>query len=424
MMKQTVKNKERSLHVEDILMASQTIKDVISPTPLQYNQLLSERYECNIYLKREDLQKVRSFKARGAYNRIKKLSDTELKNGIVCSSAGNHAQGVAYSCQLLKINGKIFMPTTTPQQKIKQVKFWGKDQVEVVLVGDTYDDAYKEAVECCELENRTFIHPFNDIDVIAGQGTIAVEVLNDCPKEIDYMFAGIGGGGLISGVGTYLKSVSPQTKLVGVEPTGAPSMKESLSNGQVTSLKEIDPFVDGAAVKTVGTETYNISKKIIDDILTVPEGKVCSTLLSLYNENAIVVEPAGALSVSALDDYADKIKGKTVVCIVSGGNNDIGRMQEIQERSMIYEGLQHYFIVYLPQRPGALREFLNDVLGPNDDINRFEYMKKNNKAEGPVFVGIELKYRKDYSPLIERLNNKNFVYHEVNKDDSLFQILV
>lgn len=423
-MKQTVEIQDKVLQVEDILQASQTIKDVISPTPLQYNQLLSEKYDCNIYLKREDLQAVRSFKARGAYNRIQKLTDKELKNGIVCASAGNHAQGVAYSCQLLKINGKVFMPTTTPKQKIKQVKFWGRDHIEVILTGDTFDDAYNEAVKCCELEKRTFIHPFNDIDVIAGQGTIAVEILNESPKNIDYMFAGIGGGGLISGLGTYLKSVSPSTKLIGAEPTGASSMKKSIAQGKVTSLDEIDPFVDGAAVKTVGTETYHISRKLVDDIVSIPEGKACSTLLSLYNENAIVVEPAGALSVSALDDYADEIKGKTVVCVISGGNNDIERMQEIKERSMIYEGFQHYFIVYLPQRPGALREFLNDVLGPHDDINRFEYMKKNNKAEGPVFVGIELKYKKDYKPLIKRLNSKGFVYDEVNKDDRLFQILV
>src|SRR5690625_996677 len=423
-MKQSVKDKERTLHVEDILQASQAIKDVISPTPLQYNRLLSEKYDCHVYLQREDLQAVRSFKARGALNRIQKLTEDELENGIVCASAGNHAQGVAYSCQLLKINGKIFMPTTTPKQKVKQVKFWGREHIEVILTGDTFDDAYNEAEKCCELEKRTFIHPFNDIDVIAGQGTIAVEILKDCPKKIDYMFAGIGGGGLISGIGTYLKSVSPQTKLIGVEPTGAPGMKKSFEQGNVVSLETIDPFVDGAAVKTVGTKTYEISKEIVDDIVTISEGKVCSTILSLYNENAIVVEPAGALSVSALDDYADEIKGKTVVCIVSGGNNDIGRMQEIQERSMIYEGLQHYFIVYLPQRPGALREFLNDVLGPNDDINRFEYMKKNNKEEGPVFVGIELKYKKDYLPLIERLNNKGFVYNEINKDETLFQILV
>lgn len=423
-MKQAVESETKSLHVEDILMASQTMKDVISPTPLQYNQVLSEKYECDIYLKREDLQAVRSFKIRGAYNRIKKLSDAELKNGIVCASAGNHAQGVAYSCKLLNINGKIFMPTTTPKQKIKQVQFWGRDQIEIVLVGDTFDDAYKEAIACSESEKRTFIHPFDDLDVIAGQGTIAVEVLNDCPEKIDYMFAGIGGGGLISGVGTYLKSVSPQTKLIGVEPAGASSMNESISKEKVTSLQEIDSFVDGAAVKTVGNETFRICQNILDDIATVPEGKVCSTLLSLYNENAIVAEPAGALSVAALDTYADEIKGKKVVCIVSGGNNDIERMQEIKERSMIYEGLQHYFIVYMPQRPGALREFLIDVLGPNDDINRFEYMKKNNKENGPVFVGIELKDKKDYAPLIKRMNDKKFVYNEVNKDDSLFQILV
>lgn len=423
-MKQTVSNEQSSLQVKDILMASQTIKDVISPTPLQYDHLLSERYDCKIYLKREDLQAVRSFKARGAYNCIKKLNNSETKHGIVCASAGNHAQGVAYSCHRLKIHGKIFMPTTTPQQKIKQVKFWGRDHVEVILVGDTFDDAYNEAVKCSESENRTFIHPFNDLNVIAGQGTIAVEILNECSDPIDYMFVGIGGGGLISGIGTYLKNVSPETKLIGVEPSGAPSMKEAIKQNKVVTLGKIDTFVDGAAVQTVGTKTFEISKRLVDDIVTVPEGKICSTLLSLYNENAIVAEPAGALSIAALDDYKEEIKGKTVVCVVSGGNNDIGRMQEIQERSMIYEGLQHYFIIYLPQRPGALRDFLNHVLGPNDDINRFEYMKKNNKEKGPVFVGIELKYKKDYIPLINRMKENGFVYEEVNKDDSLFKILV
>lgn len=423
-MKQQVDNRTKHVHLEDIMIANQLIKDVVVHTPLQRNDVLSERYECNIYLKREDLQAVRSFKIRGAYNRIKKLSPEELENGIACASAGNHAQGVAYACRHLNIDGKIFMPSTTPRQKINQVKFLGKDNVKVVLIGDTFDDSYEQAIACSEEEHRTFIHPFNDVDVIAGQGTVAVEMFNDCEDEIDYVFAGIGGGGLISGVGTYVKSISPQTAVIGVEPAGAPGMQTSLANGNVVTLPAIDPFVDGAAVKTVGTLPYDISKELVDDIVVVPEGKVCTTILSLYNENAIVAEPAGALSIAALDSYREQIKGKTVVCVISGGNNDIGRMQEIKERSMIYEGLQHYFIVNFPQRAGALREFLDEVLGPTDDISRFEYTKKNNKDSGPALVGIELKHKEDYYPLINRMDKKGFPYTEINKESNLFHLFI
>jgi threonine dehydratase len=304
------------------------------------------------------------------------------------------------------------------------VKFLGKDNVKVVLIGDTFDDSYEQAIACSEEEHRTFIHPFNDVDVIAGQGTVAVEMFNDCEDEIDYVFAGIGGGGLISGVGTYVKSISPQTAVIGVEPAGAPGMQTSLANGNVVTLPAIDPFVDGAAVKTVGTLPYDISKELVDDIVVVPEGKVCTTILSLYNENAIVAEPAGALSIAALDSYREQIKGKTVVCVISGGNNDIGRMQEIKERSMIYEGLQHYFIVNFPQRAGALREFLDEVLGPTDDISRFEYTKKNNKDSGPALVGIELKHKEDYYPLINRMDKKGFPYTEINKESNLFHLFI
>jgi len=423
-MKQQVDNRTKHVHLEDIMIANQLIKDVVVHTPLQRNDVLSERYECNIYLKREDLQVVRSFKIRGAYNRIKKLSPEELENGIACASAGNHAQGVAYACRHLNIDGKIFMPSTTPRQKINQVKFLGKDNVKVVLIGDTFDDSYEQAIACSEEEHRTFIHPFNDVDVIAGQGTVAVEMFNDCEDEIDYVFAGIGGGGLISGVGTYVKSISPQTAVIGVEPAGAPGMQTSLANGNVVTLPAIDPFVDGAAVKTVGTLPYDISKELVDDIVVVPEGKVCTTILSLYNENAIVAEPAGALSIAALDSYREQIKGKTVVSVISGGNNDIGRMQEIKERSMIYEGLQHYFIVNFPQRAGALREFLDEVLGPTDDISRFEYTKKNNKDSGPALVGIELKHKEDYYPLINRMDKKGFPYTEINKESNLFHLFI
>ncbi|MFC4322765.1 threonine ammonia-lyase IlvA [Litchfieldia salsa] len=423
-MTQQVKQTSVKVQVEDIIRANQTVKDVVSHTPLQRNELLSERYECNLLLKREDLQVVRSFKIRGAYNRIKNIPTEELVNGVVCASAGNHAQGVAYSCRTLKIKGKIFMPSTTPRQKVSQVELFGREYVEIILVGDTFDDSYIEALKCSEEEKSSFIHPFDDHDVIAGQGTVAVEILNDCEEPIDFVFASIGGGGLISGVSTYMKSISPLTKIIGVEPAGAPSMKSSLKQGELISLDHIDKFVDGAAVKTVGEKTYEICRNVLDDILLVPEGKVCTTILELYNENAIVAEPAGALPIAALDFYKDEIRGKTVVCIVSGGNNDIGRMQEIKERSMIYEGLQYYFIVNFPQRAGALREFLDEVLGPTDDITRFEYTKKNNKDKGPALVGIELKKREDYSQLIQRLVKKGFKYTEVNKESILFNLLI
>ncbi|AKS38338.1 threonine dehydratase [Anoxybacillus gonensis] len=422
-MEQQVKRKH-GVYVEDILIAYQTLKDVVYHTPLQKNELLSERYDCHVYFKREDLQVVRSFKIRGAYYRMKSLSEEEKKNGIVCASAGNHAQGVAYSCRALGVHGKIYMPSTTPRQKVSQVQFFGREFVDIILVGDTFDDSYEQARICAKQEQRTFIHPFDDEAVIAGQGTVGVEILNDCEEPIDYVFASIGGGGLISGVGTYIKSISPATKLVGVEPEGAPSMKKSFEAKEVVTLSEIDPFVDGAAVKRVGEKTFALAKEMVDDIVVVPEGKACTTILQLYNENAIVVEPAGALPVAALDLYKEHIRGKTVVCIISGGNNDIGRMQEIKERSMIYEGLQHYFIVNFPQRAGALREFLDEVLGPTDDITLFEYTKKNNKDSGPALVGIELKCREDYGPLVERMKKKGFPFMEVNKDSSLFHLLI
>jgi threonine dehydratase len=417
-------NLEPALHVADILKAHHLLKDVVIHTPLQKDERLSEKYDCSVYLKREDLQIVRSFKLRGAYNKIKQLTKEETVNGIVCASAGNHAQGVAYSCKQLNIHGKIFMPSTTPRQKVSQVELFGRGHVEIILTGDTFDDSYKKARECSESENRAFIHPFDDLEVIAGQGTIAIEILNDCDAELDYVFASIGGGGLISGIGSYFKQVSPGTKVIGVEPEGAPSFAESITAGKVVELDNIDKFVDGAAVKRIGDHNFSICRQIVDDHILVPEGKVCTTILSLYNENAIVAEPAGALPIAALDFYRDEIKGKNIVCIVSGGNNDIGRMQEMKERSLMYEGLQHYFIVNFPQRAGALREFLDEVLGPNDDISRFEYTKKNNRDSGPAFVGIELKNKEDYTGLLNRMQRKGFPFTEVKKDSSLFHLFI
>jgi threonine dehydratase len=412
------------IKLEDLILAGHALKDVVYHTPLQRNMILSERYNCNVYLKREDLQVVRSFKIRGAYNLMHSLSEEQLSKGVVCASAGNHAQGVAYSCKTMKVQGKIFMPATTPRQKISQVKLFGGAYVDVMLVGDTFDDSLKEALYYSEREGMSFIHPFDHPKIVAGQGTVGLEIMHDMKEPVDYIFTAIGGGGLAAGVGMYVKGVQPSVKLVGVEPAGASSMQLSLESGQVAALDDLDKFVDGAAVKRVGDLTYSICKEVLDGIIAIPEGKVCTTILELYNENAIVVEPAGALPVAALDAYRDQIEGKNVVCVISGGNNDIDRMQEIKERSLIYEGLKHYFLVNFPQRAGALREFLEYVLGPTDDITRFEYVKKTSKENGPALVGIELKQKEDYAPLIERMTMRGLQFTEINKDATLFSLLI
>lgn len=415
---------EGKVGMQEIVYAHHVLKDVINRTPLARDSFLSGKYGCNLFLKREDLQVVRSFKIRGAYHMIRSLSPDELARGIVCASAGNHAQGVAYSCHALGIRGQIFMPSTTPRQKVTQVKFFGGANVEVILTGDTFDDAFAEAMRTCEATGMTFIHPFDDPKIIAGNGTIAMEMMEDMQAPIDYVFVTVGGGGLISGVGSYIKAISPGTRIIGVEPEGAPSLSEAFAKNEVVTLDHIEKFVDGAAVKRVGDLTYRICREVVDGIALVPEGKVCTTILELYNQNAIVAEPAGALAIAALDFYREEIKGKNVACIVSGGNNDIDRMQEIKERSMIYEGLKHYFTINFPQRAGSLREFLTEVLGPTDDIVRFEYTKKNNKDNGPALVGIELKQRDDYEPLIERMRRKGYPFIELNKDPTLFQLLI
>lgn len=415
---------ETPVSLENVVLAQQALKEVIIKTPLMENINLSHTYDANIFLKREDLQVVRSYKIRGAYNKIHKLSKKELDKGIICASAGNHAQGVAFACQKLGIQGKIYMPSPTPSQKIKQVQMFGKEHVEIVLTGDTFDDAYNEAKEYATDNDLTFVHPFNDLQVIEGQATVGLEILNDTSDTIDYLFLPIGGGGLASGVSSVFKNLSPTTKIIGVEPEGAPAMKISLEKGAVTFLEHIDKFVDGAAVKEVGELTFSICKENLEEVITVPEGKVCSTILQLYNEEAIVVEPAGALTIAALDLYKDKIKGKNVVCVVSGSNNDITRTEEIKERSMLYEGLKHYFMIRFAQRAGALREFLIDVLGPKDDITLFEYSKKNNRERGPALIGIVLEKREDFDDLIARMKSKNIKYEYLNDRQDLFQYLI
>jgi len=396
---------------------------VVKKTPLQFNQNLSNRYNCQVYLKREDLQIVRSYKIRGAFNMMSTLPTDTLQKGVVCASAGNHAQGFAYSCKKLKVKGVVFMPIVTPKQKVRQTRMFGGDNIEVRLIGDTFDDCAIAAKKFTEEQGMIFIPPFDDYKIIEGQGTVGVEILEDL-SGIDYLFIPIGGGGLSAGVGTYMKTMSPATKIIGVEPEGAPAMKEALLKGHPVTLEKIDRFVDGAAVKRVGDITFNICKTVLDDVQLVNEGKVCSTILQLYNEEAIIAEPAGALSIAALDSYAAQIIGKTVVCIVSGSNNDIDRMPEIKERSLQFEGLKHYFLIRFVQRPGALREFLNCVLGPEDDITRFEYMQKTNKETGPALVGIELSDKKDYAALIERMHSFHIDYSEINKNDTLFGYLI
>ena len=409
---------------EAIDQAAIVLSEILEPTPFQKNNNLSDIYDADIYLKREDLQMVRSYKIRGAYNKIRSIAPENLSNGIVCASAGNHAQGVAFSCSKLKIIGSIFMPVTTPKQKIEQVRMFGKEYIEIILTGDTFDAANSAAIKYAEDTGKTFIPPFDDPKVMEGQGTIGRELLSQAPEKLDYIFVPIGGGGLASGLGSYIKAMSPETKVIGVEPGGAPCMKTAIEKGEVVELEEIDKFVDGAAVKKAGALTYEVCKEVLDDIIVVPEGAVCTMIIQMYNKSAIVVEPAGALSTAALRFYADKIKGKKVACIVSGSNNDITRMEEIREKSLLYEGLKHYFIVEFPQKSGAVVSFINSVIGPSDDLVYIQYIKKTNKNFGPALIGIELSSKENFEPLIQRLESHGIKYEYINENNQLFEILI
>lgn len=409
--------------LNDIEDAALRLQKVIYKTPLQHSKRLSHLYNANIYLKREDLQKVRSFKIRGAYNKIATLSAEERARGVVCASAGNHAQGVALSCFLLKINGVIFMPTVTPNQKIDKVRNFGKQYIKIKLVGTNYDEASRASKEYSKKINAVYVSAFDDRKVIAGQGTIGKEIYADLPS-VDVVISQIGGGGLIGGVALYLKSVNKKIRVLGVQANGAPGMYQSVQNNKVTSLEKIDAFVEGTAVGTVSELTLSLTKKYVDGIYCLPEGKICTTMIELYQNEGIVTEPAGSLSVAALDTLKNTIKNKTVVCLISGGNNDIMRYQEILERSLVYQGKKHYFIIEFAQKPGQLKTFLNHVLGKNDDIVLFEYIKKSNKEKGPALVGIELKDRTDYDPLIERMIKNEINYKLIHSDDLLFNYLI
>lgn len=410
--------------IADIYQAAKTIAQVAEVTPLQQSIRYSKSLGANILLKREDLHRVRSYKIRGAYNKISSLSKQQLDSGVVCASAGNHAQGVAFACSHLQVNGTIYMPVVTPKQKIDQTKMFGGEWVDVVLKGDTFDDSKKAAESFSQQEGKTFVHPFDDEKTIEGQATVGLEMLQQADNPIDYVFVAVGGGGLASGLCGTFQALSSNTKIIGVEPEGAPSMLKSMEQGELVELENIDKFIDGAAVQKVGSLTYPICKDHLYKMVTIPEGKVCQTILDLYNRDAIVVEPAGALTIAALDDFKEEIKGKNVVCVVSGSNNDITRTAEIKERALLYAQLKHYFIVRFPQRPGALKEFVADILGPNDDITHFEYSKKSSRENAPAIVGVELKSPEDLEPLMQRMKDNNFFGDYLNNKPDLFQYLV
>lgn len=411
------------LTVDDVLKAKERLNGVVRKTPLEYSDRLSKEYKARVYLKREDLQQVRSYKIRGAYNLISSLDKDERNRGVVCASAGNHAQGVAMSCSRLKIKGVVFMPETTPRQKVNKVQSFGRGYIKIVLTGKTYDESSAEALQYAREKKSVYVHPFDDYRTMAGQGTVGVEIHDELP-QVACIIVPIGGGGLVAGLGTYLKQKNPSVKVLGAEPAGAAGMMHSLRNGKVTELEWIDAFVDGAAVKKVGAKTFKIAKTVLDDIVAVPEGQVCTTMIELYQKEGIIAEPAGALAISALENYRELIAGKIVVCILSGGNNDISRYPEIIEKSLVYQGLKHYFIVEFFQRPGELMTFVTRALGPTDDIARFEYIKKTNKEKGPALVGIELAKKSDLQPLIARMNKLGINHKLVTQDDMLYGLLV
>ena len=410
--------------IKTINEAAQKLEGVVKKTPLQFNERLSKLYGAKIYFKREDLQEIRSYKIRGAFNKMVHLTDKEKSQGVVTASAGNHAQGVALSCTKLKIKGTIFMPVVTPTQKIERVKYFGDGYIQIKLVGQTYDESTKAAKDFSKETGVVYIPAFDDELVISGQGTIGKEFFEELNGKVDFILVPVGGGGLISGVAIYLKEKNKSIRIIGVEPKGADCMDRSLKAGKIISLNSIDTFCDGVAVKTPGKLTFAICKKNIDKIILVDEGFVAKVMVEIYQNEGIVIEPAGALSISVLENIKDKIKNKTVVCIISGGNNDLLRYPEILERSLIYQGKKYYFLIDFAQKPGQLKKFVNHVLGPTDDIVLFEYVKKNNKEKGPALVGVEFKDNNNLSPVLNKLTEFGFNYKIIDDKELLYSYLI
>ena len=392
------------LTAADIDAAAERISGVVALSPLQLSDRLSSITGANVYLKREDLQAVRSYKLRGAYNLLMQLTPEEIAAGVVCSSAGNHAQGFALACRSMGIHGRVYVPAKTPKQKRDRIRYHGGEYIELIVGGKTYDVAAAAALEDVARTGATLVPPYDDLRTMAGQGTIAVEILDQLDVEPDLVIVAVGGGGCISGITTYLAERTTSTAVLGVEPAGAAAMVAALANGEPVTLDHVDQFVDGAAVAKAGALPYAALAAAGDmvSITTVDEGAVCTAMLDLYQNEGIIAEPAGALSVAALLE-ADVAPGSTVVCLISGGNNDVSRYNEVVERSLVHLGLKHYFLVDFPQEPGALRRFLDEVLGPNDDVTLFEYVKRNNRETGEALVGVELGSAADFDGLMERM---------------------
>ncbi len=416
-----------------IAQASDILSEVVEKTPVMLSERLGDLIGVPVYLKREDMQKCRSFKVRGAYFRMSTLSEEERRRGVVCASAGNHAQGLAYACAQLKVRGTIYLPSNTPKQKRQRIETIGGDWVEQVIVDGTFDRANAQAQEAARHSGRTYVHPYDDPCTIAGQGTIAVELEEQVLSEAAAVLVPVGGGGLLSGIATWIRSRFPDIKIYGVEPTGAASMTAAMEADQIVSLPTVDPFVDGTAVGRVGELPYSIVKELVDDILVVPEGAVCTEMLDLYHSDGVIAEPAGALASAAARMYFsdaeqrnELLGGKegAIVAVVSGGNNDMTRYAEIMERSLRHEGLRHYFLVTFPQQPGALRSFLEDVLGPGDDIVHFEYTKKNNRDSGPALVGIDLADREDITGLRARMEASPLHVEELRPDSEIYRLVI
>jgi len=411
--------------VAQAIAARREMRKLFPQTPLQKNEHLSQLYEAEIYLKREDLSPVRSYKIRGAFNAMRKhLEDDPTKSRFVCASAGNHAQGVAFVCRHFDVHGVIFMPITTPQQKVNKTRIFGGDNIEIQLIGDYFEDTLAAAKEYCTAEGAVFLPPFDDDDVIEGQASVAVELLEQSPEPIDLVILPVGGGGLSAGVVTYLRALSPETEFRFVEPAGGPSFAAAIANGAPITLQKVDSFVDGAAVARIGDRTFAALKGIDPaHILAAPEDRICSTITELLNVEGIVLEPAGALSIDALKDLQDDVRGKRVVCITSGGNFDFERLPEVKERALKFAGLKKYFILRFPQRPGALKEFLS-ILGPDDDITRFEYLKKSARNFGSVLIGIEARNPDDFPSICRRMEEAGMTYQDITENDALTQFLI
>lgn len=407
----------------DIDAAAERLRGIALTTPLQLSQRLSAKTGANVWLKREDLQPVRSYKIRGAYNLISQLNEEERARGVICASAGNHGQGVALACAKLGVTGKIYVPSTTPRQKRERMIALGDGHIELIVTGDTYDDAYRAARNAVAETGMIMVPAFDDARTIAGQATVAHEIVEQLGKAPDVVLVPVGGGGMVSGVATWFAEHYPETRVIGIEPAGAPCMQAALEAGKPVILRTIDTFVDGAAVRKAGEITYEIASRLGLEIMVVSEGCICSEMLELYQVDGIIAEPAGAMASSVFDQWTPELD-QTVVAILSGGNNDVSRYAEVIERALVYEGRKHYFLVSFPQEPGALRRFLDEVLGPNDDITYFEYVKRDNREFGPALVGVELGNPDDYEELTRRMRRSRIVVEKVDQDSSMGRFLI